>query len=69
MTVSRLAEVLDSLAQVLDSAEEVDLLEGQSADVDAVRALVYGVLGRYAGLEPSVEVPEPHDLLLALSVG
>lgn len=64
---ARTVQILDALAQILDTADEVDLLEGQPASVDDVRSLVYGVLGVYAGLDPWGATPTPAVVLDALS--
>lgn len=67
MNVDRTANLLDALAIVLDTADETDLLEGLTVDVDALRTFVYGFIGAHAGLEPWGTLPTREVLLEALS--
>lgn len=62
-----LPAILDSLAVVLDTADETGLLDGQPASTDDVRSLVYGLLGQYAGLTPWGTLPTPEQVREALS--
>ena len=68
MNVDQTANALDALAIVLDTADETDLLEGHSVDVDALRTFVYGLIGAYAGLQPWGTPPTPEVMAEALSL-
>lgn len=61
-------DTLDLLAQALDTALDTDLLSEE--EYDRVGALVWGVLGRYAGVTEGpgadLEVPTPEALREAL---
>lgn len=63
-----LTDTLDLLAQVLDTALDTDLLS--EAQYDTVGALVWGVLGAYAGATEGpgagVVLPTPEALREAL---